>query len=123
MAIDAPTAAVIGAVVGTGMGGLITLLGQWLTRRSEERRHLRELVIRTAVEDWKYTSDALEKLNLPRHPVDSYILRIMKLVEILEARHLTPELVREKLREVHAITEAATKEIERFSRVSDDKTI
>ena len=116
MPIDAPTAAVIGAILGAGTGGIVTLFGQWLTRRSEERRHLREIVIRTAVEDWKYTSAALEKLGAERHPIDSYILRMTKLVEILESRHLTPELVRRKLSEVHAITRAATEEIERFSR-------
>jgi hypothetical protein len=116
MPIDAHTATVIGAIVGAGTGGLVTLVGQWLTRRSEERRHLRELVIRTAVEDWKYTSDALEKLGAERHPIDPYILRMVKLVEVLETPHLTPEIVRQKLSEVHAITRAATEEIERFSR-------
>jgi hypothetical protein len=118
MPIDAP-ATVISAIVGAGVGGLVTLIGQWLTRRSEERRHLRELVIRTAVEDWKYTSEALKKLGAERPPIDSYILRMVKLVEVLETPHLTPEIVRRKLSEVHAITRAAAEEIERFSRSNE----
>ncbi len=122
MPIDAPTATVIGAIVGAGTGGLVTLLAQWLTRRSEERRHLREIVIRTAVEDWKYTSAALEKLGAERHPIDSYIFRMLKLVEVLETPHLTPDVVRQKLQEVHAVTRAATEEIERFTHERDEPT-
>jgi hypothetical protein len=116
MQIDAATATVIAAIVGAGVGGLVTLLGQWLSRRSEERRHLRQLVIQTAIENWRFTSEAAEKLaaagyRVDRYPLDSFLLHMLKLSEILDERHITPELVREKLREVHAVTRAAGEEI------------
>ena len=84
--------------------------------------HLREIIIRTAVEDWKYTSDAHQKLGWPRYPVDAYILRMVKLIEVLETRHLTPEIVRQKLSEVHAITQVAIEEIQRFNTDDAPKT-
>ena len=63
MQINAATATVIAAVAGAGVGGFVTLLGQWLARRSEERRHLKQLVVQTAIENWRFYSDAVEKLG------------------------------------------------------------
>jgi hypothetical protein len=122
MQIDTPTATVIGAIVGAGVGGLVTLIGQWLVRRSEERRQLRQLVMQAAVENWRYASEAAEKAGAHRYPLDSYILHMLKLVELLDTRRLTPELVREKLREVHAVTRAASEEIERYTEELDRPT-
>src|SRR5437667_11638425 len=104
MLIDTPTATVIGALVGAGVGGLVTLFGQWLARRSEERRQLRQLVMQSAIENWRYVSEAAAQAGARRYPLDAYILHMLKLMELLEIRHLTPELVREKLREVHSVT-------------------
>ncbi len=116
MTIDAATATVIAAIVGAGVGGFVTLFGQWLSRRSEERRHLRQLVIQTAIENWRFTSEAAEKLaatgyHVERYPLDSFVLHMLKLSEILEERHITPELVQKKLRELYAVTRAASEEI------------
>jgi hypothetical protein len=120
MQIDAATATVIAAIVGAGVGGFVTLLGQWLSRRSEERRHLRQLVMQAAIENWRFTSDAAAKLAqagypVDRYPLDSFLLHMLKLSEVLNERHLTPDLVRTKLQEVHAVTRAASDEIEKFS--------
>jgi hypothetical protein len=111
MQIDAATATVIGAFVGAGVAGIIGLVGQWFARRSEERRQLRQLVIQAAVENWKLAAGKGGEL----YPLDSFILHMLKLVEVLELRHLTPETVRQKLREVHSVSRAATDEIEKFS--------
>jgi hypothetical protein len=129
MQIDAATATVIAAIVGAGVGGFVTLFGQWLVRRSEERRHLRQLVVQTAIENWRFTSDATERLaasgyRVDRYPLDSFVLHMLKLSEILNERRITPELVREKLREVYAVTEAASEEISKHNeaRVDEKKT-
>jgi hypothetical protein len=116
MEINAATATVIAAVVGAGVGGFVTLLGQWLARRSEERRHLRQLVIKTAVENWRVTSDALEKRSFPLFPLDIYVLHMLKLSEILDKRQLTPELVREKLSEVFAVSDVAGEELRNYTQ-------
>jgi len=128
MQIDAATATVIAAIVGAGVGGFVTLFGQWLvtlfgqrlTRRSEERRHIRQLVVQTAIENWRFTSDAAEKLAasgypVDRYPLDSFVLHMLKLSEVLDERRITPELVSKKLREVYAVTEAAGEEIRKHS--------
>jgi hypothetical protein len=120
MQIDAATATVIAAIVGAGVGGFVTLFGQWLTRRSEERRHIRQLVVQTAIENWRFTSDAAEKLAasgypVDRYPLDSFVLHMLKLSEVLDERRITPELVSKKLREVYAVIEAAGEEIRKHS--------
>jgi hypothetical protein len=130
MSIDAATATVIAAVVGAGVGGFVTLLGQWLTQRSQERQHLRQLIIQTAMENWRFTSDAAEKLaasghRVNRYPLDSFILHMLKLSEILNERRITPKLVREKLEELHAVTDAASETIRKHSearKASREKT-
>jgi hypothetical protein len=67
---------VIAAIVGAGVGGFVTLFGQWLTRRSEERRHIRQLVVQTAIENWRFTSDAAEKrFRLPCRSLSSRQVR------------------------------------------------
>jgi hypothetical protein len=99
MQIDAATATVIAAIVGAGVGGFVTLFGQWLTRRSEERRHIRQLVVQTAIENWRFTSDAAEKLAasgypVDRYPLDSFVLHMLKLSEVLDERRITPVLAK-----------------------------
>jgi hypothetical protein len=126
MQIDAATATVLAAIVGAGVGGFVTLFGQWLVRRSEERRHLRQLVVQTAIENWRFTSDAAAKLaaagyRVDRYPLDSFVLHMLKLSEILDERRITPELVREKLREVYAVTEAAGEEIRKHSDAGENE--
>lgn len=130
MQIDAATATLLAAIVGAGIGGFVTLLGQWLSRRSEERRHRRQLVIQTAIENWRFTSEAAEKLaastyrgRVERYPLESFLLHMQKLSEILDERRITPELVREKLKEVYAVTRAADEEIESHNKsAAEEKT-
>jgi hypothetical protein len=72
------------ALIATSVGALVTLFGQWLTRRSEERRHLRQLIVQAAVENWRLASNAAEKAGARRYPLDAFILHLLKLGEVLE---------------------------------------
>jgi pantothenate kinase len=44
-------AGAVGAICATLVGGLLTLWGQWLTRKSEERRHFMDLCFKAATEN------------------------------------------------------------------------
>ena len=103
------------ALIATSVGALVTLFGQWLTRRSEERRHLRQLIVQAAVENWRLASSAAEKAGARRYPLDAFILHLLKLGEVLETRPLTADRVRAKLREAHEIDRAVFPEIEKFT--------
>lgn len=50
--MDATTAAIIGAAVGSGVTGVFGFITIQLQRRSEERRQIRELAVRAAIENW-----------------------------------------------------------------------
>lgn len=119
--LDAPTAAVLGAIVGGGVAGLIAAISQWLTRRSEERRALRQLVMQAAIENWKHTAEAAKHIAASQrggvtvYPLDGFIIHMLKLVEVLDAHRITPEDVRRIMREVQAVGDAAAEEIARHS--------
>jgi hypothetical protein len=64
MAIDAATATLIAAIVGAGVGGFVTLLGQWLAQGSEERRAL--VKPKEAARYWNIRPLATKRLWLSR---------------------------------------------------------
>ena len=125
-ALDATTGTIIGAAVGGGIASIISAFSHWLARRSEERRALRQLVMQAAIENWKYTADLAkhiaqssnDKRNLNIYPLDGFIIHMLKLVEILDTGKITPDRVREIIREVHAVGNAANEEIDRHTNAS-----
>src|SRR6266404_4842531 len=105
MQIDAGTAAVLAASV-SGLCSAITAIGiVAFTKRSDERRHLRELVVRTATENWKVVNEAAKEAGESRLPLDVYILHMLKFSEILLAKNLKPDEIAAKLREVQKIVD------------------
>ena len=94
-------------------------LSQWLVRRSEERRAFRQLVMQAAIENWRHTAEAAReyaktsKRGVTIYPLDGFIIHMLKLVEVLDSRRITPERVRKILREVKAVGDAASEEIDR----------
>lgn len=120
-AASAPVIAAIAALIGAGVAGFLQLLSQWLTRRSEERRQFRQLVVQTAIENWRFCSDLAVKeaeanpgTRNEIHPLDTFLLHMIKFSELLDERHLTPEVVRTKLQEAQAIINVATEESRKF---------
>ena len=118
MQIDAATATVIAAIVGAGVGGLVTLIGQCLTQRSKERMQFRQIVMQAAIKNWRVSNEEASKYieaghKVTRYPLDTFILHMMKLTELLNQRNVTPELVKAKLEEVKAVTAIAVEHAER----------
>jgi hypothetical protein len=89
MVIDAATAAVLAAGV-SGLCSAITAIGVVaFTKRSDERRHLREIVIKTAIENWKVVNQAALEARAERLPLDVYLVHMLKFSELLTKKHLT----------------------------------
>jgi len=82
--------------------------------------------MQAAIENWKYTADLAkhiaqssnDKRNLNIYPLDGFIIHMLKLVEILDTGKITPDRVREIIREVHAVGNAANEEIDRHTNAS-----
>ena len=119
MKIDIATATIIAAIaafVGAIVGAGITFLNTWLTRRSEQRRQIRELAVRAAIEEWKSHAELAEKHRRTTHPLDLYLIHAMYFVQTLDGSLKTQEEICNHLRKVHNITDAANQEIENYSK-------
>jgi Na+/phosphate symporter len=116
MKIDAITAVVWAAAV-TGFFTAITAIAvTWITKASDERRHLREICLRTAVENWKGIAQAAKDYGEGEiQPLDVSILHMLKFSELLDAKNLTPAQAAEKIREVGDVVLAATRAVREFT--------
>jgi hypothetical protein len=108
---------VVSALAGGGLVGIINFTINCQNRKSEERRHLREIAFNTAFKYWKLHCDhALEQQKLQDRqsevlPLDSYIINILKLSEVLLDKKINKNNIETKLKEIYEIEEVAEKVI------------
>lgn len=105
---------VLTAFAGGGLVGIFNLIKDSQTRKSEERRHLRELMFNAAVENWKHNNTlAVELMKAGNKtevmPLDSYIVNLLVLSAALLDTTLTKANVTTKLKEAYEISEEADK--------------
>lgn len=80
------------ALLGTLLGILGTLAVTWVTKRFEDRRHLRELAITAALEDYKIRREDISRSGGGRiPPIDDYIVHMLCVAEVISKRRLRPE--------------------------------
>lgn len=119
MKIDIATATVIAAIaafVGAIVGAGITFINTWLTRRSEERRQIRELAVRAAIEEWTKHIEISEGHRAKIPPLDLYLIHAMYFVQALDGSLRTKEEICNHLRKVQDITDVAGQQIEDYSK-------
>jgi len=106
----------IGAFGGALITGLIAFGINWTNKRSEERKHQQSLMFNAAIENWKKVADiTLDQVNkgavksggIP--PLDSYIIHIMKLSELLTDKKVTKENVAKIINESIEVSQEAIK--------------
>jgi hypothetical protein len=100
----------LSAVVGGVLVGIINFAMRWQDRKSEERRHLRELMFRSAVEEWKqHSMFAIEVMKMTTgkkiamEPLVTYIVHLLKLSEVLIDGKITKENLSQKFTEVNEV--------------------
>jgi hypothetical protein len=79
MQIDAATATLLAAAIGALSSGVTATVILLITKRSEERRHLRELAMKAALENWHVVSEAAARAGEPRLPLDVFLVHMFKL--------------------------------------------
>lgn len=102
----------IGTLGGALIGALSTLGVTWLNKRSEERKHYRELIINLAVENYK-EAGAMARAVLEKrpetsqihYPFDDFIIHMVQLGELIIDKKLNPNEVKEILAKMDALTE------------------
>lgn len=87
MPTDLVVAAALGGLAGATVTGLLTIFGQWLVRRSDERRHLLDLCFKTAIINWERDSEvaktkAAAGQRVAVSPLDLYIIHMLSLAKL-----------------------------------------
>lgn len=84
MNLDTETLLIL-AVIITGIsaiiGYLFNFLITWITKRSEERRYFRELIINTAIASWERSCKTLDQMSTEYRtyvPLDHYLLHMLR---------------------------------------------
>ena len=117
----------ISTLSGTFIGGLISIIMVLITKRAEDRRHLREVLLKTALENWK-VSVKVAKENvkaigetLPIYPLDDYILHFHNLWELLTKKKVGRKEIDEltkKTIELNKLLESSRKKYEEQNNAS-----
>jgi len=100
---------VAGTLGGAFITGIITYGINRTNKKSEERKHLREVIVNTAIENWKQDYDAAIKTGqgIKLAPLESYIIHMTKLSDILfDPDKITSKKLISKLKEVDDIIKA-----------------
>jgi hypothetical protein len=113
---------IVGALIALS-GFIVAGLSSWvlavINRRYDDRRHLRQVAIETAIEYWKQdieTSNLRGQLtgtNQIIMPLDTYIVHMLQLAELVSSKRLTVENIESELMRIRAVTHEATKAAER----------
>ncbi len=88
MELTPAVAAIFGGLAGAVISSVLTIFGQWLSRRSDERRHLLDLCFKTAVTNWERDTEiAKAKANangqrVAISPLDLYIIHMLSLAKL-----------------------------------------
>ena len=117
-----PWAPLIGTLGGVVLTGIITLGITCVNKKSEEKKHLQELLFKSAVEEWKqHNVMAIEAMKAGKkvsmEPLLTYIFQLMKLSEKLTNGELTKENVLQKLTEVREFMD----EVKKFTALPKEK--
>lgn len=112
-----PWAPIIGAFGGALITGLVAFGINFVNKKSEERRHIRDLAMNTAFKYWQHhMENALEnhkrtgKENVVS-PLDSYVIHILKLFEIMTDKKINKDNIEAKLKEIYELEDIADKVI------------
>lgn len=96
MDLDATKIAVLGTLGGAVIAGICTVTVAFINKRSEERKHFRELVIKTASDNWKYVAENSTSTVMP--PLHTYIVNTVQMCDLALSKNLSPEEVKQKLK-------------------------
>lgn len=93
--------AVFGTLGGTLIGALSATAIAFINKKSEEKKHFRELVVKTATEYWKHVSVNSASPIMP--PLTDYIVHMVKMCELALDKDINANNVKPKLAEIAAL--------------------
>lgn len=102
-------------LAGVILGSLSTLVVTFINRHFDDRRHLREMAIKAAFTYWEHDFEYAKMKNHQTGikatvaPMDSYIVHMLKLAELISDKRITADNVEEELRRIKIISHEAAK--------------
>lgn len=92
----------LAAIVGSVVSAMAAFLIASITKKYEDRKHLRELIINTAYKEWEYTANYLRSTPSGGHqlPLTDYIIVMSKYADMALDKNLTSENIESKLEEI-----------------------
>lgn len=109
---DTVLAALVGGVVGSGVTGILGFISIHLQRRADERRQIRELAVKVALENFKIYRELAAATRTVVQPLDSFLIHAMCIVAELDGSLKTEVQILEFLRRAYAHSDAAEKAVE-----------
>lgn len=101
MALSSELITVIGTLGGAFIGAASGFGTVWITKRSDEKKSMRDLVVKAAIESWGLHK-ATSKVVLP---LDHYIIHSTLMFELATRNNLTPQRLKDGLAEISALVE------------------
>jgi L-cystine uptake protein TcyP (sodium:dicarboxylate symporter family) len=117
LAIIVALTAALSSLAGVVITSIFNLQNAKITKKSEELRHQRELVINAAIENWKQQMEIYKhtKQSTRLVPLDAYIIHMLKFSEVILNSEITPANIEEKMKEVEGVTRAIMQHAEKVT--------
>jgi len=118
MSLSPEELAVVGTLGGAVIGALPSFISSLLNRRTEEKRHFNELVVKAATESWKFIAENSRSRAIL--PLEHYIIHTAKMCEFaLSGGKVTAETTAQQLQEIDAVMKVLAKHASSVSSKSN----
>jgi len=112
---DSVNLVILGALISffsSLVGATSAILVTWISKKSEERKHRREIIVNAAIQNWKQVADLLlvNKSSFQMPPLDSFLFHMAATADIVFSKDLSPEKVVKELNKVDALLDAVEKQ-------------
>ena len=114
--MDPLVATLLGTVIGAVAGVAGSVWVAVIARRSEERRHLRQLAFEAGTKSWALHQEVAKRAaDMGRvrgvDPLEAYVLNALVFSRIIEDGDLDRETILKKWREIYSIAQAVHAEV------------
>jgi len=109
--------AVFGTLGGALVGALSATAIAFINKKSEEKKHFRELVVKTAAEHWRHVSQISASNRMP--PLTDYIVHTAKMCDLILNKNLDKSNIQSRLEELDEVMIALEKHANKVTNRKD----
>jgi hypothetical protein len=102
----------LSAIIGVFVGAISALGITWITKIYDDKKHRREVIIRTALENWKTQTELVRSIaqdsrgNATLYPLDDFIIHHIIMADALLAEKISSDWVEKSYRKSKEIRKA-----------------